>query len=45
MLLGSRSDVGINTTIVDLTKNPPKLIREGPVRFEELKNIIPNLQR
>lgn len=45
MLLGPRSDVGINTTIVDLTTNPPKLVREGPVQFEELRNIIPNLRR
>jgi L-threonylcarbamoyladenylate synthase len=45
MLLGPRSDVGINTTILDLTTNPPKLVREGPVRFEELKNIILNLRR
>lgn len=43
MLLGPRSDVGINTTIIDLTTNPPKLVREGPVRFEELKNILPKL--
>ncbi len=45
MLLGPRSDVGVNTTIVDLTTDPPKLVREGPVRYEELKNILPSLRR
>jgi L-threonylcarbamoyladenylate synthase len=45
MLLGPRSDVGVNTTIVDLTVEPPRLVREGPVPFEELKNIMPNLQK
>jgi L-threonylcarbamoyladenylate synthase len=45
MLLGPRSDIGINSTIVDFTTDPPKLLREGPISFEKLRNIIPHLER
>jgi len=34
------SEKKVPSTILDLTKKPPILIREGPISFESIKNII-----
>lgn len=35
---------GLPSTIVDLTKSPPRLVRPGAIGFTSLKNIIPEIQ-
>lgn len=45
LLLGPRSDIGVNSSIVDLVSKPARLLREGPAKFENLLNVIPNLTR
>lgn len=37
------SSIGIESTVLDVTKNPPVLLRPGGISLEELKKIIPNL--
>lgn len=43
LLLGTSSEVGVNTTIVDLTSSQPKLVRPGPVTAHELRPFLPDL--
>lgn len=37
------SKIGIESTVIDLTVNPPVLLRPGGVSFEKLKKILPNI--
>ena len=36
--------VGVESTVVDLTRNPPVLLRPGAVNLEVLRTVIPDLQ-
>lgn len=40
---GGKTDIGVESTVVDLTVNPPQILRPGGISFEELKKIIPNI--
>ncbi|MEM3122112.1 MAG: L-threonylcarbamoyladenylate synthase [Candidatus Pacearchaeota archaeon] len=37
-------DIGIESTVIDLTSKNPTLLRPGGISFEELKKVLPNLQ-
>ncbi|MBM2826891.1 MAG: threonylcarbamoyl-AMP synthase [Dehalococcoidia bacterium] len=43
ILDGGRAPLGRDSTIVDLTQHPPKLLREGAVPTELLLKVCPNL--
>ena len=34
---------GVSSTIVDLTSDPPRIVREGPVSAEDLREVVPEL--
>lgn len=34
---------GVASTVLDLSAHPPRLLREGPIRREELRTLLPNL--
>jgi len=40
---GGKTDIGVESTVVDLTVKPPQILRPGGISFEELKKIIPNI--
>ncbi len=40
MLDGGECKYGVSSTVVDLTTNPPKLLRRGIINIEQLRNII-----
>lgn len=40
---GGVRESGISSTIVDLTGDVPKIVREGPVTSDELREIVPDL--
>nr|HPM43663.1 L-threonylcarbamoyladenylate synthase [Candidatus Omnitrophota bacterium] len=35
---GGRTKVGIESTVVDMTTDPPKVLREGAIKTEEIYN-------
>ena len=44
ILDGGESKIGIASTIVDLTTDPPRILREGSITKDYLKMLIPNLR-
>lgn len=44
ILDGGPCSVGIESTIVDLSQNPPRILREGHIRREQLLPFLPDLQ-
>lgn len=38
-------DIGIESTIIDLTQTPARILRPGQISFEQLHVFIPNLQQ
>ncbi|MBI5124270.1 MAG: threonylcarbamoyl-AMP synthase, partial [Candidatus Omnitrophica bacterium] len=41
MVLDSgHTDVGVESTVIDLTVKPPKILREGAIRIEELQRVL-----
>jgi len=44
ILDGGKTKIGIESTVVDVTVNPPVLLRPGGVSFSELKKILKNLK-
>lgn len=40
---GGATNVGIESTVIDMTSNPPMILRPGGVTYEELKVLIPNV--
>ncbi len=44
ILDGGPTNVGVESTVLDVTVQPPMLLRPGEVTFEELQNFIPDLQ-
>ena len=44
ILDGGPCTVGIESTIVDLSQNPPRILREGHIRREQLLPFLPDLQ-
>jgi len=45
LLRGTPSTIGLESTIVDCSVNPPRLLRSGAVSFESLRELIPDLER
>ncbi|MGE5187814.1 MAG: L-threonylcarbamoyladenylate synthase [Betaproteobacteria bacterium] len=43
ILDGGASNIGVESTVVDLTTNPPTLLRPGGAPFETLKLVLPDL--
>lgn len=44
ILDGGRTEIGIESTVVDLTVKPAQVLRPGGVPFEELKKVIKDIQ-
>lgn len=40
---GGERASGISSTIIDLTSEVPRIVREGPVTIEELREIVPDI--
>ncbi len=45
ILQGSDSEIGIESTVVDLTGTVPILLRPGKISYQEVKNLLPNLKK
>jgi len=43
VIMSSASNVGVESTVVSLSENPPRLLRPGAVTPEELREILPDL--
>ena len=43
VILSDKSEVGVESTVVSLCCQPPRLLRPGGVTFEQLKEVLPNL--
>jgi len=41
---GGRSDVGIESTVVDMTVDPPMILRPGKVTKEDMEVLIPDIE-
>ena len=44
ILDGGRTEIGVESTVVDLTVKPPQILRPGGISFEELKKVIKDIQ-
>lgn len=40
---GGKTDVGIESTVLDITVDPPTILRPGGVTFEDIKELVPNV--
>ena len=43
IIKSDESFIGVESSVIDLTVNPPVLLRPGGVSFEALKKVLPNL--
>lgn len=43
VVMSSDCEVGLESTVVSLAVNPPRLLRPGAITYEELKEILPDL--
>ena len=41
ILDGGRTEVGLESTVLDLTSDPPLILRRGAVTLEMIKDILP----
>lgn len=39
---GGKSEIGIESTVIDLTADPPRILREGAIKSEEIAKTISN---
>nr|HRJ11903.1 L-threonylcarbamoyladenylate synthase [Alphaproteobacteria bacterium] len=44
ILAGGRAQAGVESTIVDCTSSPPRILRPGSVTIEELRAVVPNIE-
>lgn len=44
ILAGGRADAGLESTIVDCTSETPRILRPGSITFEELRNVVPEIE-
>ena len=44
ILDGGPTSVGVESTVVDLTRQPPRILRPGGVTLEALREVIPDIQ-
>jgi L-threonylcarbamoyladenylate synthase len=43
ILIGQPAQLGIESTVVDCTGSPPRLLRPGSVTFEQIRQVLPNI--
>jgi len=43
VIMGEKSDVGVESTVISLCTNPPRLLRPGGITVEQLREILPDL--
>ena len=43
ILDGGETEGGMGSTILDITVNPPKILREGMINHEKLRDFIPEV--
>ena len=41
---GGRAPIGVPSSIVDLTSDPPRLLREGHLSLAALREVLPTLE-
>ena len=41
---GGKCDIGVESTVIDVTENVPVILRPGKVTFEEIKELIPTVE-
>ncbi|MCB1158459.1 MAG: threonylcarbamoyl-AMP synthase [Leptospiraceae bacterium] len=44
ILIGEQSEIGMESTVINLSTSPPVLLRPGGISFEELKFYLPDLK-
>ena len=44
ILKGESTEIGLESTVVDCTKEPPVLLRPGAVSLEELREVVPGVE-
>lgn len=44
ILDGGACDVGLESTVVDVNRSPPLILRPGGVTLEQLRNVLPDIQ-
>jgi L-threonylcarbamoyladenylate synthase len=44
VLDGGRTDVGIESTVIDLTEEVPMLLRPGAISWEQLQQVVPDIK-
>ena len=44
VIVSDRSEVGVESTVITLCTNPPKLLRPGGVTLEQLKEVLPDIE-
>ena len=44
IVCGEPTSFGLESTVVDTTVSPPRVLRPGGVSFEELQSVLPNMQ-
>ncbi len=44
VVVSGRSEVGVESTVITLCTNPPKLLRPGGVTLEQLKEVLPDIE-
>ncbi len=44
VIVSHRSEVGVESTVITLCTNPPKLLRPGGVTLEQLKEVLPDIE-
>src|SRR5690606_26809214 len=44
ILQGDSTDIGLESTVVDCTVEPPVLLRPGAISIEELREVVPGME-
>ncbi len=44
VIVSDRSEVGVESTVITLCTNPPKLLRPGGVTLEQLREVLPDIE-
>jgi L-threonylcarbamoyladenylate synthase len=44
ILDGGKTEVGIESAVIDLTADPPRLLRHGAIAIDELQRLLPTLE-
>lgn len=44
VVMAEESEIGLESTVITLATNPPRLLRPGAVTLEQLREVIPNIE-